>query len=214
MICSKCKQDKPADQYYTYWHSNHKKHYTRKVCTDCTTKQTRECKIRMKIKNEIVPEGFKKCNKCQEIKAHSEYYRVGKFKSLVTICKKCYNKRQTRSVWEKLDYKPNPNEWTCDEQRDIVHQILRNLNWSFNTEKQIWYKLPFKDKDGKWNITVKEPVKVKRLSKENIILNVEEIVKYREQGLSYAKIGDIYNVSHVTIKDRLMKYYRNGQGKD
>jgi len=163
----------------------------------------------MKIKNDIIPEGYKKCGKCEEVKAHSEYYKVGKSKSMVKICKKCYNRRQSKDVWEKLDYKPYPNQWICDEQRDVVHQILKNLNWSFNPEKQIWYKLPIKDKDGKWNITFKGPVKVIRKPKENIILNVDEIVKYREQGLSYKKIGDIYNVSHSTIKDRLMKYYRN-----
>lgn len=209
MICTKCKEDKPADQYYTYWHSTRKNYYKRKVCYNCFSKQQSEYRIQMKIKNDIVPEGYKKCGKCEEVKPFCDYYTVGKSKSLVKVCKKCYNKRQTRDVWDNLDYRVNPNEWISDEQRDVVHQILRTVGWSYNPEKEIWYKLPLKDEQGNWNIKFSPPIKNKRPSKEIIQLNIDEILKYREQGLSYAKIGNIYNVSHVTIKDRLIKYYRN-----
>ncbi len=114
MICSKCKQDKPADQYYTYWHSNHKKHYTRKVCTECTSKQTREYKLKIKqeklkliqeptsteIVQPVVPESFvedfstnpdyKFCVGCNTWKLKTEYFVAkNKTRNTFTIFKRC-----------------------------------------------------------------------------------------------------------------------------
>ena len=47
-ICSKCKIEKSADQYYTYYHSTLKKHYTRNVCQECMSKQAKQVKLRIK----------------------------------------------------------------------------------------------------------------------------------------------------------------------
>jgi hypothetical protein len=47
-ICSKCKIEKGADQYYTYYHSTLKKHYTRGVCQECMKVQAKQVKLRIK----------------------------------------------------------------------------------------------------------------------------------------------------------------------
>lgn len=47
-ICSKCGIDKRDDQYYTYYHSTLKKHYTRNVCNECMCKQAKQVKLRIK----------------------------------------------------------------------------------------------------------------------------------------------------------------------
>jgi len=47
-ICSKCKIEKGADQYYTYYHSTLKNFYTRCVCQDCIKLQAKQVKLRIK----------------------------------------------------------------------------------------------------------------------------------------------------------------------
>jgi len=47
-ICSKCKIEKGADQYYTYYHSTLKKHYTRGVCQECMKVQSKQVKLKIK----------------------------------------------------------------------------------------------------------------------------------------------------------------------
>ena len=47
-ICSKCKIEKGAEHYYTYYHSTLKKHYTRGVCQECMKEQSKQVKLRIK----------------------------------------------------------------------------------------------------------------------------------------------------------------------
>ena len=59
-ICSKCKTDKPDDQYYTYFHSSHKKYYTRGVCQDCMKLQAKQVKLRIKERKQLLKDERKK----------------------------------------------------------------------------------------------------------------------------------------------------------
>lgn len=47
-VCSKCKVEKNDSEYYTYYHSTLKKHYTRGVCQDCMKQQAKQVKLRIK----------------------------------------------------------------------------------------------------------------------------------------------------------------------
>jgi hypothetical protein len=55
-ICSKCGIDKRNDQYYTYYHSTLKKHYTRNVCNECMCKQAKQVKLRIKEQKQRLKE--------------------------------------------------------------------------------------------------------------------------------------------------------------
>jgi hypothetical protein len=55
-ICSKCKIEKDNKEYYTYYHSTHKKHYTRNICYDCMNKQTKQYKLRIKEQKQRLKE--------------------------------------------------------------------------------------------------------------------------------------------------------------
>ena len=59
-VCSKCKIEKNDDQYYTYYHSTLKKHYTRGVCQDCMKKQAKQVKLRIKERKQRLKEERKK----------------------------------------------------------------------------------------------------------------------------------------------------------
>lgn len=52
--CTKCKVEKNDDQYYTYFHSTLKKHYTRGICQDCMKIQAKQVKLRIKERKQLL----------------------------------------------------------------------------------------------------------------------------------------------------------------
>lgn len=128
MICSKCKIEKPEDQYETYWHSRPKKFYTRRICKSCTSIQKKEYKLKIKqdklnlieepISTEIVqpevPESivedfsnnsdYKFCPSCEEYKLKSNYYASKQTGKLFRRCKDCHNtaaKKAQSVYWDE-----------------------------------------------------------------------------------------------------------------
>lgn len=59
-ICSKCAVEKNDDEYYTYYHSTHKRYYTRGVCQDCMKKQAKMVKLRIKENKQRLKDERKK----------------------------------------------------------------------------------------------------------------------------------------------------------
>jgi hypothetical protein len=55
-VCSKCKVEKNDSEYYTYYHSNFNKHYTRGVCQDCMKLQAKQVKLRIKEQKQLLKE--------------------------------------------------------------------------------------------------------------------------------------------------------------
>lgn len=127
-ICSKCKIDKPADQFYTYWHSTQKKHRTRRICFDCVNEQKKEYRLKIKeekdklievsIPTEIIqpdePElivedfennpDYKYCPECETYKILSEFYKSNQTGKLFKKCKACHNinvKEASRLYWDE-----------------------------------------------------------------------------------------------------------------
>lgn len=210
MKCNKCSIDQPEENYQSYWHSTQQKFRTRRICRTCMSKQKREYKLKMKQQVIEQKEPTQVCIKCGIEQPLNQYYRTGRNKTHIKKCKTCYNKRPVKSAWENMDYRTQPNEYISDEQRDIVHSIMEQLNWSFNPDKGIWYKLPLKNENGKWNIVIKPKPPVKKFipRREPIQLNVNELIQHRANGLTYVEIASIYNVSHATIKKRVKQYMR------
>lgn len=211
MLCNKCNVDQPEENYEQYWHSTQQKFRTRRICRTCISQQKREYKLKIKQKKlEVVKEPTQACSKCGIEYPVSHYYTTTRTKKPIRKCKTCYNRRPPKSAWQNLDYRTQPNEYISEEQKDIVHMIMRNIGWSFNPDKGIWYKLPLKDENGNWNIVIKpkEPVKKFVPKRETIQLNVNEILQHRANGLTYNQIASIYSVSHTTIKVRVKQYLR------
>jgi hypothetical protein len=114
MICNKCNEEKPIEQYETYWHSNRKKHYTRRICKACIRKQQKENKFKLKQDKEILIQeptsteivqpvvlesivedfstnpDYKFCVGCNTWKPKTEYFVAkNKNRNTVTIFKRC-----------------------------------------------------------------------------------------------------------------------------
>lgn len=179
--------------------------------------------------SKFVPNDFIQCTKCFEIKPAEEFYIQNKKNGRrQRRCKPCYNaqsnERARKKGWDNLDYRTEPNEWISNEQRDIVHQILKNLGWSYNSEKEIWYKHLhnrmniYKNEEGEW-VNIKPIKKVEILPKINyrtgrgeLKLDMHRIIELRNENVPFKAIAAEMNCTPETIKNRIKKYKQQCQG--
>lgn len=128
-VCNKCKVERTADQYETYWHSSHQKHYTRRICNVCTRLQKKEYKLKIKANKllleqlpqkeiiiqpdapELIVEDFstnpdyKKCVLCLEYKNLKEFYFAKTVQAYQSKCKKCHNQVAHQKQAQAYEYK-------------------------------------------------------------------------------------------------------------
>lgn len=122
-VCSKCNIEKPADQYYTYYHSTRQKAYTRRVCNACMAIQQKAVKAKIrqdKLKLEQVhtivtklstivyneeTDPFKDnplykfCKECKKYKLiNTEYYLTKSTGYPQTLCKECHIQKHRQKV--------------------------------------------------------------------------------------------------------------------
>ena len=235
-ICSKCKIEKDEKEYYTYYHSSHKKFYTRMICLSCTRQQSREYKLKLrqqkklleqvpqeeKIIHPVVPElqpGYKECCDCYEVKSLDDYY-LNAYKNPMKRCKVCYNSNyrkntdnynKERGGSERVPQTPGVYSDIYQEQQ--VTEFLTLLGWKLNPNG-VWSKKGFKDENKVWEKPIK---KYKRLDKGNyrgserspVYQKRLELIKLKDEGMTLSKIASIYGISPATT----LRIIRDDYGK-
>lgn len=115
-ICNSCGIEKNITDFV-----KSKKHYYRHRCKDCSNKQGREKRAKLKPK-ELIPCGMKKCGKCKIIKNFCEFHASTKRKSGYSPnCKKC-----------KKEYVINNNEKEKQRKKDWY---IKNKELTINRSK-------------------------------------------------------------------------------
>ena len=180
-VCNKCLVDKPQDQYYKEFRWG--KYYYKKYCLDCFRKQSRDWKLRNKLKKQElielpqpkeiiqpkVPElqpvilevtdGYKECCYCKEIKPLINFYHSPKgtpFKN----CKQCHVKHYREKIVENNKDKGGserisyyPNTYVDQYQKEQTFWLMELLGWTYN-DNGVWSKEGIKDKNKVWTNVV------------------------------------------------------------
>ena len=228
-ICSKCKVEKDEKEYYSYYHSGHKKIYTRLICLDCTRQQARDYKLKLrqqkklliqvpqqeKIIQPVVPEsqqevlkGQRRCKDCGEVKNITDYY-VNRFQCISCVREKEATYRRKESLERRINnggserVPQTPGVYADIYQEKQVKEFLTAIGWKLNPNG-VWSKEGFKNKNKKWEKPIK---KYKRPSPPHSNGSVRspvyqkrlELVELREKGFTYSKIGSIYGISPATV---------------
>jgi hypothetical protein len=101
--CSKCHEVKPIAEYYKDKSSKSGYQHKCKVCSNIARKRRNQKYLKPK---ELVPEGFKKCSKCQEVLDTAKFNKVhGKPRSR---CKECEIKYRVRNKEQEREYRNKP----------------------------------------------------------------------------------------------------------
>ncbi len=173
MLCTICKVDKPIEEFATYFHSTQQKMRTRRQCTSCCYARSREYKRNMRLK----------------LKEKGLPYQE-RFSKLL-------------DEFQSKDYRQNPNEYICDEQRELVHIMMENmLGWTWNEDTKIWSKEGVKDKNNNWFIFRRNPKKIegkKWFSPEFRKHVKEQTIKYKKLGKTYLQIAKMFDISDTSI---------------
>lgn len=235
-ICSKCKVEQDEKQYYTYYHSSHKKFYTRLVCFDCTRKQARDYKTKLKEQKQLLNQlpqeekiiepvvrelqpGYKECADCYQVKPFDDFY-LNAYKNPMRRCKICYNTNykknsdeynRERGGSERVMLKPNT--YTDIWQKEHVFSIMKAFGWIFDEPTGIWNKPGFKENGVFIHIPLTEKQKRRspapgggRKIKKGVWNNVDKIVKLIEEGHTHKDVAQTYCCSSTLIRTVVSKY--------
>ena len=230
-VCNKCNINKDEKEYYTYYHSNRKKFYTRHICLDCCRlharmyKQSNKGKIPQPVVPEVEPvilENQRRCKVCKEIKDMTEYYER-RFQCITCVRKYENTSRRKRDEQHKMEnggserVPQKPGVYADKYQKKQVSEFLIALGWKLNTNG-VWSKEGFKDKNKVWSKPIK---KYKRIvnphcngsERSPVYLKRLELLKLREDGLTFQKIADIYNISPATVLRIIRDDYNKNEKK-
>jgi hypothetical protein len=227
-VCNKCNINKEDKEYYTYYHSTKKKFYTRHICLDCCRlharmyKQSNKEKIPQPVVPEVEPvilENQKRCTICKEIKDMTEYYPK-RFQCITCVRNYENTTRRKRDEQHRMEnggserIPQTPGVYADKYQKKQVSEFLIALGWKLNTNG-VWSKKGFKNQNKVWSKPIKKYIhpnsSIHRGGSERspVYLKRLELIKLREDGLTFQKIADIYNISPATalriIKDKYEK---------
>jgi len=221
-ICSKCKEERNDDEYYTYWHSTQQKYRTRNVCLVCTKEQVRNYKRKVKEKPIVVKEEpTQHCPCCKKDIPLTGYYESGKGvkgRYCISCIRKNQNERNYNKVMseggtERVSLKPNT--YFDEYQKAQTFMVLERLGWVFNEDTGIWSKEGVKTKDNVWLNIIPQPRTKRRpngviVRKKHGVHNyIKDIIHQREvEGMTYEDLAYIYCCSHTTIRTIINNYYR------
>lgn len=219
-ICTKCKIERNDDEYYSYWHSTQQKYRTRLICSTCTRKQSKEYKLKRKLKN-IIPEVVetKYCPRCKQDLAITNFYESNL--SNGRPCISCTRKEYQASKYKKAMSQEGsglvskePGTWMDDIQKEQVHMVLGILGWTYNEDTNIFSKEGVKDKFGTWLNFIPTGYKKRRPNgvivrkKHGVHKYIDEIIQRKEEGMTYEELAYIYCCSHTTLRTIVNTYYR------
>ena len=221
-ICSKCKIDKEASEFYTYWHSKYNKHFIRRTCTSCYIKHQLDNRNERKLKLQeerkemievltqqiivqpevpelepVVLEG-KKCLLCKENKPFTEFYQNKSNGYYHARCKKCHLEYSNKRLHEYYQKKYE----TCGGSERILPKP--NTYMDKYQEAQTYWVMElmgwkFND-NGIWS---KEGIKDKDNNWDKIPKK-EKIIQLRKSRAEL-KINDIKNIVELRNKGLLIR---------
>ena len=170
-ICSKCNVEQDEKEYYTYYHSPHKKFYTRLICFTCIKKQGKDYRLKLKEQKQLleqvpqqekiiepqvpesqqeVLEGQLRCTICNEIKGIKEYYPKRK-QCIICVRKQENIYRREESLKIKIDnggserVPQTPGVYSDEYQEAQTKEFLTALGWIYDEDTKIWNKPGFKE---------------------------------------------------------------------
>lgn len=170
-ICNKCNVEQDEKEYYTYYHSLHKKFYTRLICFTCIKKQSKDYRLKLKEQKQLleqipqqekiiqpqvlksqpdVLEGQRRCYNCGEIKDIKEYYSKRK-QCIICVRKQENIYRREESLKIKIDnggserIPQTPGLYADKYQEAQTREFLTLLGWIYDIDTKIWNKPGFKE---------------------------------------------------------------------
>jgi hypothetical protein len=223
--CSKCKIDKEASEFYTYWHSKYNKHFIRRTCTSCYIKQqiNKRNELKLKLQEErkemiqvltqqiivepevlelepVVLEG-KKCLLCKENKPISEFYQNKNNGYYHTRCKKCHLEYSNKKLHEYYQKKYE----TCGGSEKVLNKC-GDFTDKFQEAQTVWLLELIgwnRNKDGVFTKKgIKEIVDGKIVWPK--IPKKEPVIQLRKSRAEL-KINDIKNIVELRNKGLLMR---------
>jgi uncharacterized protein (DUF433 family) len=164
----------------------------------------------------------KVCYTCKIEKPASEFYIHRKTLKLFTSCKQCDIDREKKEYQQYLEenggsdrVKLKPGEWSDKFQQENVESFLKLIGWKHNGRH--WYKEGVRSgEDGVWEkmrsgekkYIRKSPVIIKpRPIVQKLRSQIEDIVKLRNEGVSFKELCTIYNTSAPTLSKIINEYY-------
>ena len=151
----------------------------------------------------------RQCKNCNEIKNMNEFY-VNRYQCITCVREKEATYRRKESLQRRMEnggserIPQKPGVYADEYQEAQVSEFLIVLGWELN-DNGVWSKEGFKDKNKKWEKPFKKyvhpnsfihrggsersPVYQKRL----------KLIELRATGMTYIKIGNIYNISPATV---------------
>jgi hypothetical protein len=243
-ICTKCFIDKVIEEFPLDKQPN--KVYRKKYCIECFRKQSREWKLRNKDKKEkvkelpqpekiikpevpesqpevlIVPDRYKICTTCNEIKPHVDFYISSKG-NVSKNCRECTHEKYRTTTRENIKNNGGservcnqPNKYVDEEQKKQTFWVMELMGWKYN-DNGVWSKDGFKDKDKNWYLFKETKKKVVRRTNDNtgrkfaeVYKHTDELIKKYYDGVNMYELAYIYKCSHTTIR-KIIKEYRDGK---
>jgi uncharacterized protein (DUF433 family) len=233
MICRLCGVEKTDEHFRKYRHKKGTdKIYQRNECSLCLNKLSSERRRNRKINPPGVlksqPEVLEKpieivelriCKDCGIEKPITDYHRLQQNDRVwyYRNCKKCYLIAINKGKEEKnplgLRYRINPNEYTNEYQKEQTFELMNVMGWVFDEPTGVWNKPGLKENGVFLNVIPDKIVIRKRTYhgntpvKSNYLMeNIEQILKYREENVTFDELETIYNCSHTTIRKAIYEY--------
>ena len=150
----------------------------------------------------------RQCKNCNEIKNMNEFY-VNRFQCIACVREKEATYRRKESLQRRMEnggserIPQTPGVYADEYQEAQVSEFLTVLGWKLNPNG-VWSKKGFKTKDKKWEIPIKKYKhpnlgNYKGSERSPVYLKRDELLKLRETGMTYIKIGNIYGISPATV---------------
>jgi hypothetical protein len=168
----------------------------------------------------IIPDGYKECQTCNEVKPIEEFYNSA-YKNPIRKCKTCYKKYHRDKVQQHMDdkggqdnYFADPDRYTSEIQKEQTFMVMRLCGWKYTDG--VWWKKGIKTKDKVWECFEEKPKLIRtqtnagRKIQKGVWNCIDDIIKRIESGERYSDIADIYECSHTTLRT-IVSNYRNGK---
>ena len=165
----------------------------------------------------MIPDGYKECHTCNEIKPIIEFYNSA-YKNPLRNCKVCYKKYHRDKVAQQMEdkggsdaYYSEPDKYTSTIQKVQTFMVMELCGWTYTDG--VWWKKGIKTVDKVWECFKETPKVIRkkqsnagRKIKKGVWNSVDKIVKLVEEGYTYDDISDIFDCSHTLIRTVVTKY--------
>jgi transposase-like protein len=156
-----------------------------------------------------VLEGQRRCKNCGEVKDIKTGFYSKRFKCITCVREYELRVRTEINTKYKMDnggserVPQKPGVYADEYQEAQVTEFLTLVGWKLNPNG-VWSKKGFKTKDKVWEKPIK---KLKRIGNKNqngserspVYHKRLELIELKQKGMTYQKIGDIYDISPATV---------------